>query len=267
MHHDGHRFTRDPEHTHVGPMSRSTFFVAGATGYTGREVVRLARERGCRVVAHIRPESKSRATYEEQFDSLGAEVDLTPWEPDAIARTLKRHAPTHAFALLGTTKSRAREEERRRGGEVSYETVDYGLTMMLLEACEGLSAPPRFIYLSSMGIGERAPSNAYMFVRWRVEKALAERPVPFTIVRPSFITGPDRDELRPGERVGATLADGALALVGALGGGRIRDRYQSLTNTELADAMVQLALDPDAEGAVVEADELRARASGQAAVD
>lgn len=247
-------------------MSDATLFVAGATGYTGREVVRLAREAGCRVVAHIRPESQNRRTFEERFTALGADVDLTPWDPQAIARTLEETAPTQVLALLGTTKSRAREEERRRGGEVSYETVDYGLTMMLLAGCEGVTPPPRFIYLSAIGIGEREPSNAYMRVRWRVEKALREGSVPYTIVRPSFITGPDRDELRPGERVGATLADGALALVGALGGRRIRDRYQSLTNTELASAMIELALDPTAVGAVVETDELRARAA-HAAVD
>lgn len=218
-------------------------------------------------MSHIRPESKSRATYQERFEALGADVDVTPWERDAIASTLRELAPTHVFALLGTTRSRAKEEERRGGGEVSYETVDYGLTMMLLEACDDLEHRPRFMYLSAIGIGERAPTNAYMRVRWRVEQALRQRSTPFTIVRPSFITGPGRDELRPGERVGATLADGALALVGALGGGRIRDRYQSLTNTELADAMVALALDSGAEGAVVETDELRARASVHAAVD
>jgi len=238
-------------------MSTPTCFVAGATGYTGREVVRLARERGCRVVAHIRPESRSGATWEERFAALGAEVDRTPWEAEAMADTLRRVAPTQVFALLGTTKSRAREEQARRGGEVSYETVDHGLTMLLFEACATVEPPPRFIYLSAIGISERPPSNAYMNVRWRVEQALRRGAVPYTIVRPSFITGPNRDELRPGERLGATVADGALAIAGLFGAKRFRDRYQSLTNTELAEAMVRLALDPSAEGAVVETDELR----------
>ena len=36
-------------------------FVAGATGYTGREVVRLLAERGVRTLAHVRPDSSSSA--------------------------------------------------------------------------------------------------------------------------------------------------------------------------------------------------------------
>jgi len=235
----------------------STFFVAGATGYTGREVVRVGHEQGCSVVAHIRPESTSRERWEGRFSEIGAEVDLSPWTAEAMAAALEQAQPSHVFALLGTTRSRASEEEARRGGEVSYETVDYGLTKLLLDACTQLSSSPRFVYLSSMGLGAEEPSNAYLNVRWRIEQALREGSVPFTIVRPSFITGPDRDESRPGERIGAAVADGALTLVGWLGGGRLRDRYQSLDNTELATAMVRLALDPTAAGATVEADGLR----------
>lgn len=248
----------------LSPMNpnESVLFVAGATGYTGREVVRLGRERGCRVVAHIRPDSPSRAEWEHRFSGFGAEVDTTDWELDAMAEALGRHGPSHVFALLGTTKSAARKEQSRTGKEVSYETVDYRLTMLLLEACSRLEGQhpeegPRFIYLSAMGVGEAQPSNAYMRVRWRVEKALHRSAVPFTIVRPSFITGPNRDELRPGERIGATLADGALAVAGVLGGRRLQDRYRSMTNTELAGAMLDCALDPSAAGATIEADALR----------
>ena len=35
----------------------SPAFVAGATGFTGREVVRLLVERGVPAVAHVRPDS------------------------------------------------------------------------------------------------------------------------------------------------------------------------------------------------------------------
>lgn len=240
-------------------MTAPKFFVAGATGYTGREVVRRACAKGYGVVAHIRPDSRSRDEWEPRFTDLGAEVDLSPWEPDAIRSALAAVQPSHVFSLLGTTRSRAREEEARRGGEVSYETVDFGLTKLLFDACTQLSTPPRFVYLSSMGVGEDEPSQAYLNVRWRLEQTLREGVVPYTIVRPSFISGPNRDESRPAERIGATIADSALTLVGWLGGGRLRDRYQSLDNHQLAAAMLRLATDPAAEGQVIEADELRAR--------
>ena len=36
---------------------KELFFVVGATGYTGREVVRLLREKRIPTVAHVRPDS------------------------------------------------------------------------------------------------------------------------------------------------------------------------------------------------------------------
>jgi nucleoside-diphosphate-sugar epimerase len=240
-----------------GLMTQSTLFIAGATGYTGRELVRLGCERGCRVVAHIRPGSSSLATWGDRFTELGAVVDTTAWEPDAMAATLTALAPTQVFALLGITRSGARREGKSTGKVPTYEKVDYGLTILLHDACAKVSPPPRFVYLSAMGLGERAPTNPYMLVRWRVERALAENALPFTVVRPSFITGSDRDDFRPGERIGATLADGALAVVGMLGGRKTRDRYRSISNTDLARALLDCAVDPSAAGATLQADEIR----------
>ena len=232
------------------------FFVAGATGFTGREVVRLARERGFAVIAHIRPESSSRQRWTQAFEQQGATVDVSPWEPDAIAEAVRRHTPTHVFGLLGITQAGARREAKR-GAKPSYETVDRGLTELLIDASNTIRPAPRFVYLSSLGVGKDEPSNAYLAARWHVERRLREGPLPFTVARPSFITGPDRDELRVGERVGATVANGALAIAGLLGARRMRDQYRSISNTELAEALLRLALDPAAEGAIVEARDLR----------
>src|SRR5690606_6370677 len=135
--------------------------------------------------------------WQEPFEALGAVIDRTPWEPEAMAAMLHERRPSHVFALLGTTKARAREETRATGREASYESVDYGLTMLLHRALGELR--PRFVYLSSAGVPDREPRNAYLRARFRVERALREGAVPFTIARPSIITGPDRDDARPGE--------------------------------------------------------------------
>ena len=89
-------------------MAAPRVFVAGATGYTGREVVRRCAELGAETVAHVRPDSARIHEWERRFGALGARVDATPWELQAMCATLVRLRPTHVFALLGTTRARAR---------------------------------------------------------------------------------------------------------------------------------------------------------------
>ena len=231
-------------------------FVAGSTGYTGREVVRALRARGIETVAHVRPDSARLADWRARFESLGARIDTTPWEPAAMAATLAALGPDLVFALLGTTRARTRRARTRGGRDEGYEAVDYGLTMLLLRAAENTGSRPRFVYLSSAGVREGS-GNAYLAARARVEGALREGALRYTVARPSFITGPDRDEFRAGERVLSRLVDGVLAVAALLGGARLRARYRSTTNVALAESLVRLALDPALAGKVVESEGLR----------
>jgi uncharacterized protein YbjT (DUF2867 family) len=239
----------------AGISPAATAFVAGATGYTGREVVRALAARDVRTVAHVRPDSPRLAEWRERFAALGAEVDATPWERDALTATMRRLTPTHVFALLGTTRARARRAAAA-GRPESYESVDYGLTMMLYESVVAAGLVPRFAYLSAAGVGAGS-RNAYIAARWRVEEALRAGRLPYVIARPSFITGADRDEVRPLERVAAAAGDAVLTLAGALGGRRLRERWRSTTGAALAGALVRLALDPRAGRVVAESEELR----------
>lgn len=212
-------------------------FVAGATGYTGRAVVTRLVARGVRTVAHVRPGSASGDAGAARLATLGAAVDRTPWEPAAMRAALTRLQPAFVFALLGTTRRRA----AREGIDAPYEAVDYGLTALLHDAAAACGAAPRFVYLSAMGAAESS-GNPYLKVRGRMERELREGPLPWLVAQPAFVTGSDREEFRLGERVGAVATDAVLALVGALGGGRLRDRYASLTGAQLAAGLVALAL-------------------------
>ncbi|MEQ8886792.1 MAG: NAD(P)H-binding protein [Sandaracinaceae bacterium] len=237
-------------------MAEQLGFVAGATGLTGRSVVEILRERGLGAIAHVRPDSSRLEAWRSRFEAMGAEVDTTPWDEDALTETLRERAPQLVFALLGTTKRRARRADDPSAE--TYEAVDYGLTAMLRRAAERCGHRPRFVYLSSMGVKE-GTSNAYLAARARIEKELREGALPWTSVRPSFIVG-DRDEARAGEAIGSTVADGLLGALGALGARRLRDRYRSITGPELARARVSVGLDPAREDQVVEADALRSTA-------
>lgn len=233
-------------------------FVAGATGYTGRAVVEELRRRGVATVAHIRPGSSSLAEARRRFEELGADVDTTPWEPEAMGTTLRRLRPTLVFSLLGTTRKRARGEGM--AAEEAYERIDYGLTALLVDAAAGSDPRPRFVYLSAVGVepdSEPTSGNAYLKARARAEAKLRASGLPFMIARPSFVTGPDRRESRPLERIAAAAADALLEAAARLGARRLRDRYASLDATTLARALVTAALDPPSDAAVLEAPALR----------
>lgn len=236
-------------------------FVAGATGYTGRHVVERLRSGGHEAIAHIRPGSRSLETWQPRFEALGATVDTSPWEARQLSAALARHAPTHVFALLGTTASRQKTHEP----DATYERVDRDLTLMLLQAAGAAPSRPVFVYLSSLG-ADKPRGNRYLQARAEVEAQLDRGVLPWIAARPSFITGPDRDEDRLGERVGATLGDGALAVLGLFGARTLRDRYSSLTGDQLAQALIGVAADPDARNAVVQTDLLRRYVDSQATV-
>lgn len=232
--------------------------MAGATGYTGREVVAELRAQGAETYAHVRPDSSALPEWKRRFEALGAQVDVTPWERVALTETFRRTRPTHLFALLGTTRARARAASAQGldASAQSYEAVDYGLTALLLEAALAAGARPRFVYLSAVGVTDGS-SNPYLAVRARLERELKASGLPFVIVRPSFITGADRDERRPAERFAALASDGLLGVLGALGARTLRDRYRSIDAKSLARGLVRVALEPGAEGRTVLGEELR----------
>ncbi len=239
-------------------MSRA--FVAGATGYTGREVVRLLVEAGIQTIAHVRPDSPRRAHWEESFGALGATVDSTPWDEDAMAARFQTIQPMCVFGLLGTTQKRGRVA-RKEGREETYESVDYGLTALLIRAAQALERPPRFIYLSALGVSAKA-GTAYAKARWKTEELLRQSDLPHVIARPGFIPGTDRDDSRTGEYIGAKTLDGVLALVGVLGGKRTQQRYQSISNIKLARALVTAALDEASPNRVLASHDLQRLGAG-----
>ncbi len=227
-------------------------FVAGATGFVGREVVRALAQSGVDVHAHVRPDSSRLAQWRSTFTAAGASVDTTAWDAEAMTARLVQLQPTAVFGLLGTTRKRARNE----GIDDPYERVDYGLTALLIDACVAAEITPRFVYLSAAGVsgGSR---GAYMKARWKAEQALRKSGLPYSIARPSFITGPGRDDNRPGERVGAVVADAGLRVASLLGGRKLRSRYRSTSNTVLGEALARIAFDPATANRVLDGDDIR----------
>lgn len=231
-------------------------FVAGATGYTGREVIRELGRRGIETMAHIRPDSPRIDEWRTYFSRLGAKPDATPWSGAAMTETIGRLEPQLVFALLGTTRARGRAARRAGGAVETYDTVDYGLTSLLISAVRDAAPSARFVYLSSIGVRDNS-RNSYLQARAKVERELRSSGLAWVIARPSIISGPDRDERRPAERMAALVADGLLRFAAVLGARSLRRRFGSTTNAELGRALVRLGLDRERVGVIAEAERLR----------
>ena len=217
--------------------------VFGATGYTGEAVVGHLRARDLRVVAHIRPESKSRVRIEHKFTKQGAAIAVTPWRRMELEALLADVRPRVIFALLGTTKARQRQAKSFGDdpAHFSYDAVDYGLTQVVLELALNSKGLKRFVYLSSHGVGPGARGK-YLGARWSLETNLMNSCIPYSIFRPAVITGDDRIESRPAERMAGKLGDCLFSGMAKIGFQRL-GRYRSLTSSHLAGALVTAAFD------------------------
>ncbi|MCB9555483.1 MAG: NAD(P)H-binding protein [Deltaproteobacteria bacterium] len=210
-------------------------FIIGATGYTGQHLVRTLCQQNTPTVAHVRPDSPRAEACCERFSSWGARVDRTPFTVAALASTFASDPPSHIYCLLGTTRRRSRES----GGHETYQSVDVALTETALEAAKLGAASAHLIYLSAIGAGRT--TSAYLRARTSAEALIRQSGLAYTVVRPSFISGSDRDERRVGERLGAIVTSSALNLVGALGARRFAARYRPRSGAELALGLATIA--------------------------
>jgi uncharacterized protein YbjT (DUF2867 family) len=226
--------------------------VVGATGYTGGAVVRELRERGIDTVAHVRPDSPALAVAKERFSALGATVSVSEWTAGAVEGMIVQASPDLVFSLLGTTRKRARREHITFD---IYAKVEVKLTAMLLDAACRAAPHARFVLLSSLGAGEGA-KGGYLKARAMMEQRVRGSGLAYTIARPSLVSGPDREEFRPGERIAARVVDALLGVGARFGGRRLQQRFHSITAQRLAQTLVTAALDPTCENRVLESEEL-----------
>lgn len=230
-------------------------FVAGATGYTGRAVVERLRELGVEANAHVRPDSQRLAEWRARFEALGARVDTTVWSAADMRARFVELRPTHVFATLGTTLARSRRGSTSSVPD-SYAAVDRALTQMLIDASVAAGSVERFVYISAAGV-RSGTKNVYLRARAENEAALRASGLGHTIARPAFVTGNDRDEARPLERVGAITSDAFFAACRVFGASAFASRYGSISGTVLARGLVQAAFEPLCKDVSLHSGELR----------
>ncbi len=235
----------------MNPPSSMTSLVTGATGYTGRHVIEQLCSLQRPTIAHIRPGSSSLETCRPQFESQGADVKVCPWTIEDFEALLSDVRPDHLYYLVGTT----RERDRQSDEDLSYQAIDYGLLEIIVQASFRVGLRPRLIYLSAMGVKESA-RTAYYRARWRAEELVRGSDLPYIIARPGMITGPDRPESRPMERLGGWLANGVGAALNVVGASTLSRRYRATDGRELATALVHWAAHPNPPK-ILEAEDLK----------
>src|SRR5690554_1660793 len=234
----------------VDAQPEERILVIGATGYTGRALVaQLSSRASARVWAHVRPDSSQLSQWKARVEPWeNVELSTAAWSDEAMRAELERIAATHIFLLLGTTKARGRSAQNS-AVEDTYEAVDYGLTHLILEANKGAQNPARIVYLSSLGVSQKT-TNPYLKARARIEAELQEASPAWVSVRASLISGPDRQESRPMERVSAIVFKPVMALAGALGARHFYERYRARSGDALAALLIDCAFDPAKQGIV-----------------
>ncbi len=200
-------------------------FIAGATGVTGRALVKLCDARGIAMVPHLRPKHAGGGAT---VDPRAAVLELA--DADALLAALR--GCTTVMQLIGTMR------KRFAAGD-TYETSDIGTTRQLIDAATRAGSVDHVVLLGAVGAGK--PRGAYLHAKAEAERIVRESGLPFTIFRPSFLVGEGR---RPPP--GAGLLTRAFGLT----------RLQPITVVELASAMLRVAVERAALGEVLEGDSL-----------
>lgn len=212
--------------------------IAGGSGLVGRQVAEALARDGCEVhLVARRPSAKLLPNMQEHV------APNSDWP--AIVASIK---PAIAISCLGTTI-------RTAGSRDAFRAVDHDLVLAFAEASHA-TGTAHFITVSSVGA---IPASGNFYLRTKSEMERGLRNIGFQrldIMRPSLLTGGQREEQRPGEALGILLSPIADRLM--IGPMR---RFASTPSGTLAKAIAALASRRDDGVFIHENDSIRALAS------
>ncbi len=195
--------------------------VTGAAGFVGRHVVRALADRGERVRALVR--RPAGASVLDDVDCELAHGDVT--DPASLRKAMEgAEAVVHLVAIIA-------------GRPADFERVMTRGTANVLDAA-GQAGVRRLIYMSALGTSEETKDAVpYYGAKWACEQAVIASGIPYAILRPSFVFGPDGGALPRFLRI-ARLAP----VTPVIGSGT--QRVQPIWVDDLARAVVTVVGDP-----------------------
>lgn len=182
-----------PDSPHDAPAGTpKRAFVAGATGFTGRALAHQPVVNDVALTLQVRPGSSSRQKLGD--DDRVAEVALD----DRVALVAALEGVDAVVQLIGTVRARF-------DATTSYESVDYGTTVALVEAAKRAGVE-HFVLLSSVGAGMGLGS--YLAWKKKTEQLVRDSGLGFTILRPSYLAGDDEMTERRAARYTSAFLSG-----------------------------------------------------------
>jgi NADH dehydrogenase len=154
--------------------------VAGGTGFVGAAAVRELARRGKPVAVLGRDAEK----IAQRFPGLAVEARGADVRDAASLQQAFRGAE----AVINCVQfPNSPIENRRRGW--TFQQIDYEGTLHQVAAAR-MAGVQRFVYVSGTGAAPDAAKHWFVF-KWRAEEAVRASGIPFVIVRPTWVYGPE----------------------------------------------------------------------------
>lgn len=209
-------------------------FVTGATGFIGKHTCRSLADAGYDVVGLTRrvPAEGSESAVPGVTYVAGDVTDAQTLTPEKLAGC---DAVVHLVGIITEIPSRGQ----------TFEAVHAQGTRNLLAAARQAGVSGRFVYVSAIGSEPDAPSE-YSRTKAQAEQAVRESGIPFTILRPSVVLGPDGEFLEQMEALirRPPLSPFSLPFVPVPGSGR--NQFQPVAVADLAEAIARCLSEPAA---------------------
>lgn len=165
----------------MSETSSNTIAVTGATGFVGRHILERLLAEGHRVRALSRSDDKARRVLDEDAIDDGR-ITLcsgTLDDPDALRHLVEGCSGCiHLVGIIREAKGQ------------TFEQVHVGGTRAIVQACRQQDPKMRYVHMSALGVGADKRAG-YRDTKHRAEQMVRKSGLPWTIVRPGLIHGPD----------------------------------------------------------------------------
>jgi NADH dehydrogenase len=157
--------------------------VAGGTGLLGSAIVNELLRRGAAVAVLGRDEEKIKRRFGDRVEARRGDVT----RPETLSVAMQG-----IDTVINTVQIPTSPIEIPRKGW-TFENVDYKGTVNLVDAAKA-SGVQRFVYMSAVGASLDGPKHWFRF-KGLAEQHLRDSGLDWTIVRPTWVYGPEDDSL------------------------------------------------------------------------